>query len=67
MPVALQARIEAALSNSLSWTFIAGSIAAALCLASSLPIRERSLDGRPQDDPKAGSYDRLGDEEVGRR
>jgi hypothetical protein len=43
LPTVLQAQVEVALATSISWTFIAGSIAAFLCLLSSLPIREKDL------------------------
>jgi hypothetical protein len=57
LPPRLQAEVEQALANSISWTFVAGCIAAALCLASSLPIRERNLDEKHLNPSKPIDHD----------
>jgi len=61
LPQALQARIEHALADSLSWTFIAGAVAALVCLLTSLPIRERNLDDAAPLKPKAGAVSNADD------
>ncbi|KAG7531600.1 hypothetical protein FFLO_04259 [Filobasidium floriforme] len=57
LPPRLQAEVEQALANSISWTFVSGCIAAVLCLASSLPIRERNLDEKHLNPSKPIDHD----------
>lgn len=48
LPPLLRAQVEGCLKHSLSITFLAGSIAAFVCLLTSLPIREKTLDNREE-------------------